>query len=353
MKPAGLARLPGAALRGRYRAARPYRHAVIDGFLEDSLARAVASELPGADDARFTEGSEGVSICRAPESFGPAFARLDSLLRSAEFIGWLESVCGVPGIRRNTEGSCGGLFRYEGESELDVHLDSNDVDVHCAQVGHRRKVNLLLYLSPGWRTEWGGEFDLYANPSRPPERSVAPLFNRCVLFDSHDRSWHGVAPISLPAGANGLARFALILNYYSTNPAGTRKAPPHYNILMPRPLPPRLRPGRVPELADLVEAVRLLKRRDARIDGLRALERASRTGRAPAAPPASAADPFALLDALPPGARPGRPLTRRALADLRRLFSRRDRELRRLYRGHYAAVQRLKSRAPELVPKGY
>jgi hypothetical protein len=344
-----------ARLAARFRAGKPCRHVVVDGFLEPALARAVARDLPGPNDECFTEGrhgGDGVAICRTPEKLGPGWARLDALTRSPEFLVWLGRACGVPGILRNTESSCGGLFRYVHDSEMDVHVDSNDVDVHCAQVGHRRKINMLLYLTPGWREEWGGSFDLYAHPSRPPAKTVMPLFNRCVFFDSY-RSWHGVAPITLPRGKEHVARLALILNFYSTNRKGVPKAPPHYNILMPRPLPARLRPGKTPELADLVEISRLLSRRDARLGSLRGLEHSARTGNpAPVSRTAKAA-PFGFLDALPPEVRPGKALTRRGYAALRRLFSQRDRELRRLYRGQYDAIQKLKARAPNLVPAGY
>lgn len=333
-------------LRARFRSARPCRHVVIDGFLEPALARAVARELPAAGDPRFGESADGLSILRSPAVLGPAFARLEELTASARFLEALGRLSGTTGLRRNAEASCGGLFRYDDRAELDVHVDSNDVDVHCAQSGNRRKVNLLLYLAPGWRHGWGGRFDLYGSPSRPPEVSVAPLFNRCVLFSSHDRSWHGVSPVTLPPGAAGVSRFALIHNFYV--PAPVRAARPHYNIFLPRPLPASVRAGRTLTAADALEVARLLARRDERIEGLRRLERG-----APAASPAARPDPFALLDALPPAARPGRPLTLEGLAALRRLFGERDRELRRLYRGQYDAVRRLKRTAPGLVPRGY
>lgn len=345
----------GRGLAARFAAARPFRHLVVDGFLPGALARGVARELPRPDDEAFTEGrvgGDGVAICRDPERLGPSWARVDALTRSADFLAALGEACGVADLRRNEAGDCGGLFRYAPDSEMDVHVDSNDVDVHCAQTGHRRKINLLLYLTPGWREDWGGGFDLYAAPSRAPVKSVAPLFNRCVLFDSHDRSWHGVAPITLPRSARGTARFALILNYFSTDRRGTRPGPPHYNLLFPRPLPARLSPGATPDLADLVEVSRLLSRRDARIGALRALRDAA-AGKTASAPPAPARGPFDFLDALPREVRPGAPLSSRGHAALRRLFAARDRELKALYRGQYSWVQALRARSPGLVPAGY
>lgn len=359
---AGLAprlRAPGGALRESFRRAKPYRHIVLDGFLSPALARAAAREAAraGTQGAREDYSGDRTSIRRDFASLGPALARVDALTRSPEFLGWLARLAGLPDLRRNLEGSCGGLFRYEHAAEMDVHIDSNDVDIHCAQVGHRRKLNLLLYLTPAWRPQWGGEFELFCDPRRPARRRVAPLFNRCVLFESHDASWHAVGRVDLPPERRELARAALILNFYSTCAKGAPKTVPHYNILVPRPLPAGVRAGAVPSVGDLIELAGLLLKREGRIGKLRRLDALSRTLREPPPPRPGSGTPAhpaaALLALLPPGLAPGRPFTRADVARLRALFARKDAELMRLYRREYANVQRLKARAPALMPGGY
>ncbi|MDX6768436.1 MAG: 2OG-Fe(II) oxygenase [Elusimicrobiota bacterium] len=362
MRVPGLAVASPAAAARAFRRARPFRHAAIDGFLTPALARALRRDLAADTREAFLEGRDlagSFAICRRPEVIGPGFRRLQALLDSPALLRWLEALSGVRGLRRNADETCGGLFRYDHDAEMDVHLDSHDVDAHCAQTGHPRKLNLLLYLSHGWKAEWGGLFEAYRDPSRQPESVIAPLFNRCVVFDNHHHSWHGVTRVDLPVAERARARYAMIANYYSADPAGTRRAPPRHNWWMPRPLPAHLRPGRKVTLADALEYARLDARRDQRLRELRELERCcrelrERPGRAVAAPaPPPAPGRFGVLDAIPPFLRPGRVLSRADAAAARRTFAAKDRELRRLYARQYGFIRALKAAAPHLAPAGY
>ena len=80
---------------------------------------------------------------------------------------------------------------------LDVHIDGNYHDA----TGLNRRINAILYLNPDWQLGWGGELGLYDSHGDVCLKEVAPLFNRIVIFDSHDASFHGLpAPLAFPEG---------------------------------------------------------------------------------------------------------------------------------------------------------
>jgi Rps23 Pro-64 3,4-dihydroxylase Tpa1-like proline 4-hydroxylase len=92
---------------------------------------------------------------------------------------------------------------------LDVHVDGNYHDA----TGLNRRINAILYLNPDWQAGWGGEFGLYDAQGDVCLKEVPPLFNRLVVFDSHDTSFHGLpAPLAFPPGKT---RKSIILYYYT------------------------------------------------------------------------------------------------------------------------------------------
>ena len=95
---------------------------------------------------------------------------------------------------------------------LDVHVDGNYHDAS----GMSRRVNLLLYLNKKWEESWGGEFGIYDQNGERLVKEIPPLFNRCVIFDTHDKSYHGLPnPINFPKDE---PRKSIILYYYTVAP---------------------------------------------------------------------------------------------------------------------------------------
>ena len=76
-----------------------------------------------------------------------------------------------------------------------------------------RRLNALVYLNPEWQDDWGGEFGVYDESGEHCLKKIAPLFNRLVVFDSHDKSFHGLPdPVNFPEGE---PRRSILLYYYT------------------------------------------------------------------------------------------------------------------------------------------
>jgi len=111
----------------------------------------------------------------------------------------------------------GGGWHIHGRGgKLNIHLDYS---IH-PKSGLQRKLNLIVYLTEEWESEWGGGLELWSHdpdkklPLRR-EKTIHNVFNRAILFDTTQNSWHGLPqPLSCP---EGVYRKSLAV-YYMTDP---------------------------------------------------------------------------------------------------------------------------------------
>jgi hypothetical protein len=83
-------------------------------------------------------------------------------------------------------------------------------------MGVHRRLNAILYLNKSWETEWRGDFEMWDREMTACVRAVEPAFNRLLIFETHDYSYHGhPAPLACPPGES---RKSLILYYYTSSP---------------------------------------------------------------------------------------------------------------------------------------
>jgi Rps23 Pro-64 3,4-dihydroxylase Tpa1-like proline 4-hydroxylase len=219
-----LRQLDREQLRKEFSEAKPFPFVKIENFLEPAAAEQVAAAYPSFDVAlnqgrTFTTVNERkkVQITKA-ELFAPPIARLNEALASPQFLSDLSYITGMPNLLADAELVGGGMHITGPGGRLDVHLDFNYMEERKL---HRR-LNLLLYLNPTWDKQWGGDIQLWDKDVKHCEASFSPNFNRCVIFETNEISYHGVVPVS-PAANTPRQSFA---TYYYT-----REAPAHWTGL--------------------------------------------------------------------------------------------------------------------------
>jgi Rps23 Pro-64 3,4-dihydroxylase Tpa1-like proline 4-hydroxylase len=189
--------------REAYLAAQPFPHVVVDNFYDDPDAlRAVIAEWPEEAFFKDCPTSRKFALCQ-PSKFGPATRRVFDMLNSGAFISELERVTGYEGLLADEDLIGGGLHLIPPTGFLKIHADFNwHPKLHAT-----RRLNLLLYLNDNW-TENGDL--LLCDEEVRPVYAIAPIFNRAVLFNTSDTSYHGH-----PEPLTGRrARISLALYYY-------------------------------------------------------------------------------------------------------------------------------------------
>lgn len=180
-----------------FQSAKPVRHVAIDDFLEEGFANELFADLPTPDampksrDYMFSDKRELSTLDR----HSAISRRLHEVFMSEEFAGFLGAIAGHE-IFVDPEYVGGGFHAGAEGSFLDLHVDFN---IHPVHEDWLREFNILLYLNPGWEPSWGGELILTDDPEHPTI-SVQPLFNRLVIMESTDKSFHGYEKIAFPSG---------------------------------------------------------------------------------------------------------------------------------------------------------
>jgi len=246
-----------------FRSARPFRHIVIDGFLAPETAQRLLAEFPPFErgNARNEAGElGGKSTVERIRELGASYAALDDMIQTPEFLGLVSRITGIPDLLYDPWYFGGGTHENREGQDLDPHIDFNR---HPVEPWHRR-LNLIVYLNPEWDDAWGGSLELHSDPRREDNTTslVTPLFNRCVIFETNEVSWHGFSRISLPPDKRDLSRRSIALYFYTRERPAEELADTHSTIYVDRPLPERFAPGMVLGEADLQEIRALLTRRD-------------------------------------------------------------------------------------------
>ena len=193
----------------------PFKHAVLDNFLPDDFAEFALNSFPAIESDGWEHTNDvGIEV-KSRSTWESEFDIPDGMvdvirvLNSSIMLDAMSKLLDIPKLMPDPYFTGGGLNVSERGGHLDVHVDGNYHDAS----GLNRRVNLLIYLNPNWKKEWGGEFGVYSNDGTNLVREIEPLFNRCVIFDSHDSSYHGLPnPINFPKDK---PRRSIILYYYT------------------------------------------------------------------------------------------------------------------------------------------
>jgi Rps23 Pro-64 3,4-dihydroxylase Tpa1-like proline 4-hydroxylase len=114
---------------------------------------------------------------------------------SHKIVLFLEKLTGIEGMIPDPHYGGGGCHELRPGGFLKVHADFN---------WHRpmrldRRINLIVYVNKDWQPEYGCSLELWDATMSHEVAEYAPLFNRCVIFNTTDNSFHGnPIPVSCP-----------------------------------------------------------------------------------------------------------------------------------------------------------
>jgi Rps23 Pro-64 3,4-dihydroxylase Tpa1-like proline 4-hydroxylase len=207
--------LPGLAKQ--YRENKPCPHILLKDFVDHEVAREMAMQFPNASTVEWTQykhANENKLGMAKRQLFPPALGMVTDELNSPEFVAWISQLTGIPNLMADPMLEGGGLHQSGRGGYLNVHTDFS---MHHFHTNWHRRVNLILYLNPGWQEEWGGAIELWErSPGKKMARCAAryaPLLNHALVFTTDERSLHGFPdPLTCPGQ---VSRKSLALYYYT------------------------------------------------------------------------------------------------------------------------------------------
>jgi hypothetical protein len=201
----------------------PVPHLLLPNFLASDAASEAASAFPRPDSKSWTHYqhcNENKLGMAKRELFPSSLRAIADELNTPRFLTWLSGLTGIPNLVADPSLEGGGLHQAGRGGFLNVHTDFSHHHYHPQW---RRRVNLILYLNPAWRAEWGGAIELWDAKMERCVVKYPPLLNHVLIFDI-ERCLHGFPePLECPEGES---RRSLALYYYSLDgclaPSSTR-----------------------------------------------------------------------------------------------------------------------------------
>lgn len=202
----------GKAL-GDFKSAEPFHHCVVDGFFEADIAQMLELDFLGYENEKWFHYKNSIEDKKALNDWN-AFPSLTykvfGELASQGFCDFLSKYVGV--ALQPDQGLHGGGWHIHGSGgNLNPHLDYS---IH-PKLGLQRKLNIIIYLSSDLKEEHGGHLGLW-NASADGNinqlvKEVQPIFNRAVIFDTTQNSWHGMSRLLVQP--EGIYRKSLAIYY--------------------------------------------------------------------------------------------------------------------------------------------
>ena len=202
-----------AELAKTYRDNAPIPHIQITKFLDPAVAQAAAGEFPSPDKTfwihykHYNENKVGLT---KKEIFPPVLRAIAEQLNSPQFMSWLSELTGIRGLVADPSLHGGGLHQCGRGGFLNLHTDFS---THYYNRDWRRRVNLIVYLNPDWKADWGGALEFWDRKLGACVAEYSPLLNHAVIFNTDNNALHGFPdPLRCP---ENVCRKSIAFYYYT------------------------------------------------------------------------------------------------------------------------------------------
>jgi 2OG-Fe(II) oxygenase superfamily len=227
------ARRIGESLADSYCFADPFPHIVLDNFFPADVVQMALDNFPAQalqSDRVFEMGYAGLHKRQVlPAECNESARALFHFFNSQPMLQFLEGLSAIPGLLPDPYFVGGGFHETTRGGKLGVHADFRVNE----QLSLQRRMNVIVYLNPEWDDAYGGHLELWDRQMTKRAKSVAPVLNRCVIFNTDADSFHGHPdPLTTP---EGVARRSMALYYYTASKSIINEIPTLDTIYHARP----------------------------------------------------------------------------------------------------------------------
>ena len=218
------------SLKKEFHSKKPFKYLMFENFFPTEIAEEILSSYPTIEDGKW----DGTTYLDQKNKFqktkfekGSTLDAVFKELNSEPFLNWLEKLTEIDSkLIGDDELFGGGLHQSINGAFLNVHVDYN---IHPKTKFHRR-LNVLVYMNKDWKDEYEGHLELWDLTDNKKELigKYAPMFNRCVIFETNEISFHGHPKhLNTPAGINRKS----LATYYYTESRPTNEIAGEHNTI--------------------------------------------------------------------------------------------------------------------------
>jgi len=180
------------------------RFLAIDDLLPGSWAMDIYKRFPEKGEMRFFSSFREEKYTFKQLNNAPSILEdITYAIQDPKVIALIEQITGFSSQMPDPSLYAGGLSLMTKNSFLNPHIDNS----HDADRKYYRTLNLLYYVTPGWKMEYGGNLELW-DTKVENAKIISSLFNRLVIMETNLNSWHSVNPVLIDANR------CCVSNYY-------------------------------------------------------------------------------------------------------------------------------------------
>jgi Rps23 Pro-64 3,4-dihydroxylase Tpa1-like proline 4-hydroxylase len=179
-------------------------HFALDNLLPIEIAEKIYVNFPAPNQMRLLHSNGELKLKYSYVKYASNLLQeLHAAFQDPRVINVIEEITEIKNQVPDRSRLAGGISTLLKGHYINPHLDnSHDVDRQLY-----RTVNLLYYVSPNWKLENGGNYELW-DESVNHCIIVPSFFNRLVVMETNRKSWHAVNPVLCDSSR------CCVFNYY-------------------------------------------------------------------------------------------------------------------------------------------
>lgn len=166
----------------------------IDDLLPEAVAQNIYTAFPNKENFVSKKNlREYKHIAVQMDQYNPILEEITYAFQTEKVVNLIASICDAKSVLPDKDLYAGGLSMMEKDNFLNPHLDNS----HNKSMQLFRVFNLLYYVTPDWKLEYGGNLELWPQGLDSNPITVESSFNRLVVMATHKKSWHSVSKVEV------------------------------------------------------------------------------------------------------------------------------------------------------------
>lgn len=168
------------------------RHFVVDNLFESLICQNIYNAFPKDGNGFFNRDSfrEKKRTSADLSAYNEILGDITYAFQDPRVVELMAELVGFDQLEPDPKLYAGGLSMMFPGDYLNPHIDNS----HDGDRNRYRRLNLLYYVSPDWRVEYGGNFELW-DEQRVNPKTITALTNRLVVMETNKTSWHSVSRV--------------------------------------------------------------------------------------------------------------------------------------------------------------
>jgi Rps23 Pro-64 3,4-dihydroxylase Tpa1-like proline 4-hydroxylase len=170
------------------------RHFVIDDLLDLNICQSIYNAFPKDGNGFFNRKSfrEKKKTSADLGAYEKILADITYAFQDKRVVDLVGTIVGFEQIEPDPKLYAGGLSMMFLGDFLNPHIDNS----HDGDRKKYRRLNLLYYVSPDWKIENGGNFELW-DEEKVNHKTLTALTNRLIVMETNKTSWHSVSQVKV------------------------------------------------------------------------------------------------------------------------------------------------------------